>query len=205
MLSSFSAILLHAVNDTDFGFCSLGHDGEWSTFSVNVGTEPPQPVYLLASTQQSSTWVIADAGCSGLDDDCAEARGGLFDSTESNSWFRKDVYQLNEAVELGYGGNKNNGTYGFDTLGLMGQEGAADVIVENQVVAGISTDTFYLGSLGLSPKNVSFAQSQDSADSLLTSLKAQGLIPSLSFGYTAGARYRTLRKSTRWRMLMVSR
>lgn len=172
--------------------CSLGHDGEWSAFSVNVGTDPPQPVYLLVSTQQSSTWAVATEGCGDDDDDCAEARGGLFDPSESNTWFRKDIYQLNEAVELGYGVNKNNGTYGFDTLELMGAEGSADVTIDHQVVAGISTETFYLGSLGLSPNNVTFQNTQETADSLLTSLKAKGMIPSLSFGYTAGARYRAL-------------
>ena len=175
---------------TDFQFHSLGVDGSWSTFSIDAGT-PPQKLQVLASTEQSATWVVAPAGCgSGSASNCSATRGGVFDASKSTSWFRKDVYQLNEATNLGYGGNQNNGTYGFDTLTLVGAPGVADLSLEQQVIAGIATDSFYLGSLGLTPQTVNFTTSGDSSPSLLSSLKTKSLIPSLSFGYTAGASYR---------------
>ena len=176
---------------TDHAYRSLGNDGSWSTFSITVGS-PPQKLQVLASTEQSSTWAVAPAGCgSGDASNCSDARGGLFDPSKSTSWFRKDVYRLNEASNLGYGGIENNGTYGFDTLALAGAPGVADATLEQQVVASIATDSFYLGSLGLTPTTINFTTSGDSSPSLLSSLKTKGMIPSLSFGYTAGASYST--------------
>ncbi|KAL9127673.1 MAG: hypothetical protein Q9217_003500 [Psora testacea] len=168
----------------------LGNDGAWSTLSINVGN-PPQALQVLASTQQPATWAVAPAGCQSSDaSNCTEARGGAFDATKSSTWFKKEVYQLNEAVNLGYGGDAVNGTYGFDTLELRGTSGATNVSVEHQVVAGITTNKFYLGSLGLAPQVINFSSPADSSPSFLGSLKDKGMIPSLSFGYTAGASYR---------------
>ena len=169
----------------------MGNDGFWSTFPINVGT-PPQELQLLVSTQQSASWAVTPSGCgSGDAPNCIKGRGGFFDASKSTSWFRKDIYQLNEAANLGYGSNLNNGTYGFDTLGFVGAPGVVDITLDHQVVAGISTDSFYLGSLGLAPQPVNFSNTDDSSPSLLSSLKTKGNIPSLSFGYTAGAAYRT--------------
>ena len=83
------------------------------------------------------------------------------------------------------------GQFGYDTLGVPGQSGVANVSLEHQVVAGIATNTYYLGNLGLSSQNITFGTAtSDSSPSFLGSLKNENLIPSLSFGYTAGASYR---------------
>jgi hypothetical protein len=58
------------------------------------------------------------------------------------------------------------------------------------VVAGIATKDFYLGRLGLSPRAFNFTDFTHPQPSLLGSLVAQNLIPSASWGYTAGAYYR---------------
>ncbi|KAG8531122.1 uncharacterized protein KY384_004479 [Bacidia gigantensis] len=166
----------------------LGNDGPWAAFAVDVGT-PPQTLQFVPSTQQPSSWAISTNGCT--DDDvanCTEARGGLYDSEKSSSWFRKDLYQLNEAANLGYGGNENNGTYGFDTVVLKGAAGD-NVTMDHQVIAATGTHDFYLGVLGLNPQTVNFTNSDDSSSSLLSSLKEKDMIPSLSWGYTAGAPY----------------
>ena len=113
----------------------------------------------------------------------------MFDTTKSSSWTYKNMYQLNAEVNLGYEGNNINGTYGFDTLGIVGAAPVANVSVENQVVADMITESFYLGNLGLNAAPITFSLN-DSAPSLLTSLKGQNSIPSLSFGYTAGAFYK---------------
>ena len=133
---------------------------------------------------------MAPGGCpSSGASNCTDARGGTFDATKSSSWFKKDMYHLNEAINLGYGSLDVNGTYGFDTLMLRGTSGVADVSIDQSVVAGIITDRFYVGSLGLAPDVINFPNSGDSSPSLLTSLKTKSMIPSLSYGYTAGASY----------------
>ena len=148
---------------------------------------------MLPSTEQPASWVVAPGGCPSAEPaNCTDLRGGAFDPTKSSSWFRKDVYLLNEAVNLGYGGTGNdiNGTYGFDTLGVRGSSGAANISLDHQVVAGMINDAFYLGSLGLSPQQINFTTtSGDSSPSFLASLKSKGMIPSLAYGYTAGASY----------------
>lgn len=58
------------------------------------------------------------------------------------------------------------------------------------MVAGIATSTFWLGSLGLNPQSTNFSTFDDSHPSFMSNLKSNGSVPSLSFGYTAGAPYR---------------
>ena len=82
------------------------------------------------------------------------------------------------------------GHFGYDTIGVPGQSGVANVSLDHQVIAGIVTNTYYLGNLGLSPQNITFGEDKsDTSPSFLSSLKNENLIPSLSFGYTAGASY----------------
>ena len=99
------------------------------------------------------------------------------------------MYQLDAESNLGYTGNAINGTYGFDTIGLPGAPGVATVSADHQVVASVSTDAFFLGSIGVNAATINFTSADDTAPSFLTSLKNQSLIPSRSFGYTAGASY----------------
>lgn len=169
---------------------SLGDDGAWSTFLISAGS-PPQQLEVLASTEVASTWVVAPDGC-GTNDapNCTASRGGAYDDTKSSTWNSKGIFLLGNEINLGYTGANNivNGTFGYDTLALL-RQGVANVSVDHQVLAAIITDDFYVGSLGLSnqPINVS---TTDSSPSLLSSLKSQNLIPSISYGYTAGASYR---------------
>ena len=82
------------------------------------------------------------------------------------------------------------GDFGYDTIAVPGQSGVANVSLDHQVIAGIKTNTYYLGNLGLSSQNNSFSQDgTDTSPSFLVSLRNENLIPSLSFGYTAGAAY----------------
>ena len=80
------------------------------------------------------------------------------------------------------------GDFGYETIGVPGQSGVANVSLDHQVIAGIKTNTYYLGNLGLSSQNINFTQT-DTSPSFLGSLRNKNLIPSLSFGYTAGAAY----------------
>jgi hypothetical protein len=88
-----------------------------------------------------------------------------------------------------------NAYYGFDTL-TLGLPGADLPSLDNQIIAGIATNNYWLGYLGLSPIPFNFSSQNDATSmrdpqpSFLSSLKNQSLIPSLSWGYTAGASYR---------------
>lgn len=115
---------------------------------------------------------------------CTEARGGVYDGTKSSSWNRKDLYGVGDESNLGY---KGDGTYGYDMIEIQAK--GANVSINHQVIAAIEAKNFYVGNLGLSPYPINFTSSEDSSPSLLASLKNQNLIPSLSYGYTAGASY----------------
>lgn len=173
--------------------CSIGDDGPWSSFLINVGS-PPQQLQVLVSTDVSSTWVVAPGGCGpAYPVNCTGARGGAYDSTKSSTWNVNALYALGAETNLGnpYSATTEIGDFGYDTLGVSGQSGAANVSLNHQVIAAIETNTYYLGSLGLSSQNITFtADSSDTSASFLGSLRNENLIPSLSFGYTAGASYR---------------
>ena len=138
---------------------------------------------------------MAPDGCTQSDAvNCTAARGGVYDYTKSSTWNIKHLYGLGVESNLGtrYSGNGVSGTYGYDTLGIQGK--GANASVNHQVIASILTDTYYVGNLGLSPYPIKFpisgAAAPDTSPSLLNSLKNENLIPSLSYGYTAGASYR---------------
>lgn len=82
----------------------------------------------------------------------------------------------------------DNGNYGFETIALS-YNGSGGPSIDHQIIASIATDDYHLGSLGLSPQQIEFGGGQTSP-SYLSNLKNQSKIPSLSFGYSAGAPYR---------------
>ena len=84
-----------------------------------------------------------------------------------------------------------NGDYGFDTVGLE-IENSGGLTFPHQVVAGIATKDYYLGQFGLGPKSSNFTTFEDPIPSYMRNLTDQNMITSLSFGYTAGAKYREL-------------
>lgn len=172
---------------------SSGNDGAWGTFNVGVGT-PLQSLQLLASTQNPETWVILDEGCVATDPkNCSVTRGGVYVYSNSSSWAKKGVYGLTSESNLGYTQNSDAGAYGWDNVALATPDGA-DIMLNRSVIAGLATKDFYMGSLGLAARAIEWQDhSSDndsfSRDSLITTLQKQKLIPTLSYGYTAGASY----------------
>ncbi|KAJ0118639.1 hypothetical protein J7T55_012892 [Diaporthe amygdali] len=171
-----------------------GVDGSWSTFIVRVGT-PEQYFSVLPSTANQQTWVPIPEGCDssrvGNFSNCGDSRGVWpfenenskgFQSNQSSTWETIGIYELYLEEHLGIDGN---GLFGYDSVGL----GASGTAVEKQVVAGIATSNFWLGSLGLGANYTNFSD-EEQPSSLLRTLKDSGSIPSLSYGYTAGAPYR---------------
>lgn len=68
-------------------------------------------------------------------------------------------------------------------------EGGGLPSVPHQVIAGLNTTNYWLGSLGLSPFAFNFTSIADPLPSLLSTLRDEGHIPSISWAYTAGAYY----------------
>ncbi|KAK3714509.1 hypothetical protein LTR37_007815 [Vermiconidia calcicola] len=161
-----------------------GIDGSWSSFTLRIGT-PPQDVRTLVSWNGYQTWGVLPDGCLTADDynACAQSRGGLYNQTASNTFEEKGIFDFSILQDLGYYGN---GQYGFDVVEL-GENGP---LLENTTVAGFALQYFWMGVLGLNPKPTNFSSRSDGAPSYITQLKEQEYIPSISFGYTAGAQYR---------------
>ncbi|KAH0562683.1 hypothetical protein GP486_002640 [Trichoglossum hirsutum] len=165
-----------------------GDNGPWSTFAIEAGT-PPQNLRVLASTSSSSTWVVVPDGCIPSDpSDCPSLRGFTFQTNSSRSWTDAGLFQLplHSLTLLGYSGNAK---FGLDnlTLGWQGQGGPE---LNHQVVGGIATKDFFVGSLGINARAVNFTDFNYPNASLLGTLRAENKIKGTSFGYTAGAPYK---------------
>ncbi|KAH8658136.1 aspartic peptidase domain-containing protein [Xylariales sp. PMI_506] len=174
-----------------------GNDGPWSSFNIRVGT-PQQDVRVLVSTASPESMVVlSDLGCSttafsgsSVPSNCAVSRGVLFNPNESSTWNNVGTYAINGdgvglEANLGY---SENAEFALESLGV----GLTGPNLTNQTVAGIgAAEPLYLGIFGLNNQPVNFSSLGNySAPSFLTTLKSQGLIPSLSWSYTAGAQYR---------------
>ncbi|KAI3321647.1 acid protease [Xylariaceae sp. AK1471] len=173
-----------------------GNDGPWSTFDLRVGSTE-QDVRVIVSTASPESFVVLSeygcttaAGLATVPANCAVSRGNLFNTNESSTWHELGDFGINQngvglEANLGY---SQNASFGLETLGL----GLTGPSLENQTVAGIaSAEPLYLGLFGLNNQPVNFTSVGNfSSPSFVTTLKDQGIIPSVSWSYTAGAKYR---------------
>ena len=145
---------------------------------------------VLASTTVPETWVVSTGGCvAGDPTGCGDSRGQLLSINASTSWEFVDNFALGVELNLGnYSNNRDYGRYAFDTLEL-GYPGSGGASMNHSVVAAIETKDFYLGNIGLSPYPINFTTVDNPPPSLLSQLKTDEQIPSLSYGYSAGAQY----------------
>ncbi|KIV93874.1 hypothetical protein PV10_05053 [Exophiala mesophila] len=162
------------VATTSPGF--LGYDGSWSAISIRVGT-PQQYLAVLPNTLRQETWVVGPAGCDGTST-CATLRGGLFSSNESSSFTELGFFELNN-------GDSNVGYYGLDTIHLQD-----DAQTSDQIIALVNDTSDWIGTLGLGVQQSRFQDSQNELPFLSSLVENGSLIPSHSYGYTAGASYR---------------
>ncbi|QSZ32113.1 hypothetical protein DSL72_001682 [Monilinia vaccinii-corymbosi] len=169
-----------------------GIDGSWSSFWLTVGTPDSKPVLVFISTASNQPWVISPDGCTPSEPaTCPGSRGFQFNSTKSTTWVPNSinpgsVFALEVESYLDLAGN---GTYGNDTI-MLGSPGSGSPSLSSQVLVTIITHDFWLGLFGLNPAPTSLSSTTDPAPSYMSNLKSQGYIPSLSYGYTAGAYYR---------------
>ena len=113
-----------------------------------------------------------------------------FQADQSKTWANLGNHSISNGDQLGvsyYAG------YGMDKVRLGPNSlNSTNSLTTNQttIIARLETEPFYLGTLGLKPSM--FSRFGNSTSSVMELLKSQNLLPSLSFGYTAGAIYRKL-------------
>ncbi|KAK6587499.1 hypothetical protein PZA11_000789 [Diplocarpon coronariae] len=83
----------------------------------------------------------------------------------------------------------SNALYGNDTIALS-YVGSGTPALDGQNVGGIASKDLFMGIFGVNPAATKFLARSNPIQSYMSSLKAQKQIPSLSYGYTAGNRYR---------------
>ncbi|KAF2111916.1 aspartic peptidase domain-containing protein [Lophiotrema nucula] len=176
-----------------------GNDGLWSTFAVRVGT-PAQLFRVIPIPSSGETYIPIPEACTTEDpSNCAALRGAFdfdgfpskgFDVNASSTWSNIGTYGL----DLGYGLDYYDaaGNYGLETVGI-GFPNSGLPSLSSQVVSGIVNKKLWLGMIGLSPVASNFSDFEYPQRAFMTTLMDDGRIPSLSYGYTAGASYRLQR------------
>ena len=104
---------------------------------------------------------------------------------QSSSWTEKGTHWIRTEVFLN---QTAQGQYGLDSVGLDADANSG-LTTYSIVVAGVPIKPFFLGQLGMRPANSSGPDG--STPSFLMQLAVQMKVPSLSYGYTAGALYRS--------------
>ena len=142
---------------------------------------------VLVSAASDDTLVVSSLGCVGSSDStCSNDRGGLFNPNTSTSWQQHGYYEVNVDQNLGI---FTQGSFGNDTI-TLGLQGSGGPTLQNQIVSAYASNDMYVGMFGLNPSSTNFTPTDQNRASYLSSLKSGNLIPSLSFGYTAGNQYR---------------
>jgi hypothetical protein len=118
---------------------------------------------------------------------CIAARGGIYNPQESSDWSSLGTWQLG----LSYLGYDGNGNYGRDVIITQSPLSDDAYTMDGVLIAAINTTNYLNGLFGLGITQSNFNGTV--ADSPLTqAVGTYGLIPSYSFGYTAGAYYSML-------------
>ena len=154
-----------------------------------MGT-PAQDVEILISTTSQETLVVLPEGCLSSDpSNCGSLRGSEFIINSSTTWAYNGLFALTIDANLDYSGNAE---YGFDTVALGWQGGSGGPSLKHQIVGGIAAKDYFLGLFGLTPRPTNFTTFDDPQTSFIHNLRNQSLIPSNTYGYTAGAQYSKL-------------
>ncbi|KAL2173844.1 aspartic peptidase domain-containing protein [Thermothelomyces heterothallicus CBS 202.75] len=160
-----------------------GIDGTWSNFAFYIGS-PAQVVYLTVATALSEIWVISTGGCVPVQL-CIDARGGVFDSSQSETWKPLGSWQLG----MNYTGMGGNGDYGLETFAFVNRVTRYTTAMDDVLVAAINDTDYYQGYIGVGVTQGRFGTNL--TNPFISQLvETYGTIPSHGYGYTAGAYYR---------------
>ncbi|KAF2843327.1 acid protease, partial [Patellaria atrata CBS 101060] len=183
-----------------------GNDGHWSTFVVDAGTSGQQ-FHVLPSLSSAGLWLPIPDGCNRTDapDDCPELRGAQsfgnrrnegYNTSLSNSYTVIGIFKLvfpSIETETHYGEpwSNSSGLYATDTVSLHSGYNSS-IQLDDSLVVSIKTVNYFMGLFGLAHGGVKlFSHTYQSLLSTLNSSSAESpRIPSMSYGYTAGAYYR---------------
>ena len=168
---------------TCFRIFREGNNGPWSIVNIHVGT-PPQPLRVLPSIFDSESFVIlrnsTQSSCPfSSPPNCLQ----LFDASASSTWHATSSHQV-RSINGGFA----EAECGFDAAGI-GLPGTADITPQSQAIIGYGVDVNTVGFLGLHPYTRPVS-TFDPNVTMLASLKTSNNIPSLSYAYSADARYR---------------
>jgi hypothetical protein len=148
----------------------------------------------------STIWaVMADSGCpanwDGGRSACVERRGQLFNRSASVTYQGGNDYTLNDTTSMKNYGFKNEAIQmAFDTVTLDYPQSGGKMVGTNVIWEFASLNYTLQGLVGLHqpPVNLSDLGGMGYGNpSFIQTLSTQNNIPSVSYGYTAGALYRT--------------
>ncbi len=114
-------------------------------------------------------------------------------TSASTTWESKGINNL--GLEANFGLDHINATYGFERVALGYSNATGGPFLEKQVVAGLATNSYYVGTFGLGQQPTNFTGIEEPHPSFLATLASKNIIPSKSWSYTAGARYRECESS----------
>lgn len=161
-------------------------DGPWSSFPLQIGNHV-QDIRAFVSTASTFTWAIEPEGCpANYVADCANSRGFLYYTNESLTWTANSVYSLGIEDNLG---EDTTGNAGWDDV-TAGWQGATTATANHSVVFTIADSSYWIGGFGLNPRPTNFTNLVDPQPSFMTQLYETNQTPSISYGYTAGNKYR---------------
>ncbi|KAK8079795.1 hypothetical protein PG997_007613 [Apiospora hydei] len=157
-----------------------GIDGNWSAIGLFVG-EPAQQVDVTVNTALSELWVVESTGCDSTNV-CKTSRGNVFDVGASQSWGSLGQYKLGSDNLTG------NGDYAMETVVVYDSATQRQNPLRKQVVAGINDTQYFTGFFGL---GITPGKFEDAVvlSPLANLVEQVGIVPSHSYGYTAGAYY----------------
>ncbi|CBY00135.1 hypothetical protein LEMA_P012650.1 [Plenodomus lingam JN3] len=166
-----------------------GMDGAWNTFSLRVGSQQTNTSVLVSTAAKHILLVDAPACAQNAQQDCEDSHGRSFNHSQSTTFQELGDYELGSD---GYRGLSGTGHYGLDTVRL----GADGLTLNSTTIATMGANSTlstpaepWLGYIGLQSQATEFPRSS-TRESYITQLFQAMSIPSQSFGYTAGARYR---------------
>lgn len=175
-----------------------GNDGKWSTFFINVGDKDNngggQNFEILPSTHSGVTILPLKASwCTG---DCPEDRGvgtvkgvqmeGV--KTDASTWNNAGTYDIATPDWWQNKSDTPGGLYGLEFVGI-GQASSQSYIAKNMYIAGTTSKDFYIGQFGLGVGATNVGKGNGNVQSILATFQNESTIPSVSYGYTAGAKY----------------
>lgn len=154
---------------------------------MQIGS-PLQDIRIQVSTSASvlslPQLVVANESADFSDD-----YGLYFDLSASTTWQRKDVFEppIHKGILPAH---SENVQFGSDHV-TLGRRSLGEVILKHEAAASFASSPAPIGSLGLAPWVVKIADPVKSQAGIIHDLADRNNIPSASYGYTAGASYKS--------------